>query len=81
MNADMPEFVQWEQQQTSKKDEHGLEWYPYGICVDVEVTPNEFIQFCAATGYGRTPQALDRMAFEKGTKSTKAWLLSSDVGR
>ena len=47
MNADMPEtFAQWKQQQTSKKDEHCREWYPFGICVDVEVTPNEFIQFC-----------------------------------
>jgi hypothetical protein len=69
MNADMPEtFAQWKQQQTSKKDEHCREWYPFGICVDVEVTPDEFIQFCAAIGYSRTQQALDRLAFEKGAQ-------------
>jgi hypothetical protein len=62
----MPEtFAQWEQQQASKKDEYCSEWSPYGICVDVEVTPNEFKQFCAATGYACTQQALDSLAFEK----------------
>ena len=51
----MPEtFVQWEQQQAGKKDDYCSEWSPYGICVDVEVTPNEFKRFCAATGYGCT---------------------------
>ena len=69
MSTNVPEtFAQWEQQQTGKKNEQCLEWHPYGICVDVEVTPNEFIQFCAATGYDHTPQALDRLAFEKGAQ-------------
>ncbi len=63
----MPQtFAQWEQQQTSKKDEHHLYWSRYGVCVDVEITPNEFKQFCATTGYSCTQQALERLAFEKG---------------
>ena len=69
MNNKLPEtFAQWKQQQTRKKDEHCLEWSAYGICVDVEVTPNEFSQYCAATGYSCTQQALDSLAFEKGAR-------------
>jgi hypothetical protein len=69
MNNNMPEtFVQWKQLQTSKRDEHCLHWYPYGICIDVEVAPGEFSHYCAATGYGCTQQALDSLAFEKGAQ-------------
>ena len=67
LNNDMPEtFAQWKQQQTSKKDGRCLEWHPYGICIDVEITPDEFSQYCAATGYNCTQHALDSLAFEKG---------------
>jgi hypothetical protein len=51
----------------------------HGSCIDVEVTPDEFSHYCAATGYGCTQQALDSLAFEKGAQKHRAEL-TSDFG-
>ena len=48
------------------KNEYLLEW-SNGFCVDVEVGPNEFIQYCHSTNANHTLETLKRFGSEKRT--------------
>jgi hypothetical protein len=60
-------FVQWDYQQTRMKNEYLLE-RSNGFCVDVEVGPTEFIQYCHSTNANHTLETLERFASEKGLR-------------
>ena len=49
------------------KNEYLLEWSNC-FCVDVEVGPNEFIQYCHSTNANHTLDTLKQFASEKGLR-------------
>ena len=72
LKDDLPDaFPEWERRQSSKKDKYVLEWEPKGVCIDIEINPNEFTGYCDRTRSNRTLEALERLAAEIGTRECK----------
>ena len=59
--------MQWDYKQTRIKNEYLLEW-SNGFCVEVEVRPNEFIQYCHSTNANLTLETLKRIGSEIGLR-------------